>query len=463
MDLFYTISKYKLNIDKKIDGKIMKHYELKGIEGYLNRFKQIRGIERIDDNVIRIEFDKGVYIGFDLLRGGAEIFDAKELSALRSYSAPFDNLLKKRFSGAELKRVFLVNDDKVLKIDCLLKGAYKSTKSSLQLEFTGRHTNAIILDENGVVLEALRHIDSDKSFRPIQPGLVLKPLKPYKGERKSGKLENVEEYLKDRAKKRIENRLKVLKNRYSKQLKKRILRLKDELAKLPDRKELEVEAETYAKYGAIVLANLNRISSFQRSLKAFDFEGNQVEIDLPSLPNPKRMGEYFYNLSRRASNRLKSMHLEEENLISRIRFYECILSNLEAAESEAEIALLFPPKQQRKKRDQKLQCEVFYIDQYRILVGRNERENSWVLKQARANDLWLHLKDRPSSHCIIQSSDRKQIAKWVIQKAAKICVETSVTQPGDYLVDITYRRNVKIEQGAHVTYTNYDTIKVLKE
>jgi len=97
-----------------------------------------------------------------------------------------------------------------------------------------------------------------------------------------------------------------------------------------------------------------------------------------------------------------------------------------------------------------------------VLVGRNERENIWVLKNARAGDIWLHLKERPSSHCIIQTGGKKQIPRDVIKKAAQICVETSTSQPGDYLVDFTHRRNVKIDKGAHVTYTKYDTIKIRK-
>ena len=441
----------------------MKYYELKELIQYFKKFNQIRSIGRIDDNVIRIEFDREIFIGFDMSRGRSELFWADNMLPVREYNAPFDSLLKKRFNGAKILNVTLVDDDKILRFDTALQGAYRFTKTSLQFEFTGRYTNVIILDENSVVLEALRHIDSDASFRIVQPGVVLKPLKPYSGKRQSGTIEDIEEYLKQRAIKRIQNRLHQLKTRYGKQLQKKIERLKSELERLPCKSMLEIEVKTYSTYGAIVLANLHKIEPYETSLTTIDFEGDQITIDLPSLPNPKRIGEYFYNLSRRASNKLKNLHIEEENLKSRIEFYECMLNNLKSAESEAQIALLFPPKQQQhKKKRQNLQCEVFWIDQYRVLVGRNERENVWVLKQARANDLWLHLKDRPSSHCIIQSSHRKQIAKSIIEKAAHICVETSVTQPGDYLVDITYRRNVKIERGAHVTYTNYDTIKIKK-
>jgi len=109
-------------------------------------------------------------------RGRSELFWADNMLPVREYNAPFDSLLKKRFNGAKILDITLVDDDKIVRFDTALQGAYRFTKTSLQFEFTGRYTNVIILDENGVVLEALRHIDSDASFRIVQPGVVLKPL-----------------------------------------------------------------------------------------------------------------------------------------------------------------------------------------------------------------------------------------------------------------------------------------------
>ncbi len=441
----------------------MKHYELKAIVEYLKRFSRIRSLQRIADNVIKIEFDGKKAIGFDLGRGRSEIFDAARSDTTRSYHAPFDAMLKKRFSGAKIVDVSMPKGDKVIKLDVEQKGAYKAVKSTLLLEFTGRYTNAIILDEEGVVLEALRHIDSDSSYRVVKPGVKLKPLMPYEGPRKAGTLEDVETYLLEIGRKRHQRALEDLKKRHRKALLRKIERLQGELAKLPDKEALREDAERFSGYGAIVLANLNKIAPYAKRLEAFDFEGNRVTIDLPALPNPKRAGEHFYALAKRAAAKAENLHIEEENLKSRIAFYERLLKNLEAAKSEEQISLLFPPKQKQRKRESKAHCEVFHIGDYRILVGRNERENVWVLKNARAQDMWLHLKDRPSSHCIIQSDRRRELPKELLAKAAKICVETSVTQPGDYLVDFTHRRNVKITRGAHVTYVNYDTIKVRKE
>ncbi len=440
----------------------MKYYQLEAVAEYLKRFDRIRRAERVGDNVIRLLFDKTDAVAFDLTRGGADIFEASGLQSARSYYAPFDTMLKKRFGGAKILDVYVVGGDRILRIDAALEGAYKAQKSTLQLEFTGRHTNAIILDESENVLEALRHVDSDSSFRIVKPGSPLAPLPPYTGPRKEGRVEDVREWLKERAISRAKARLARLKARHLKALAKKMDRLEKELKKLPDKEELEKKARHMKERGSIVLAHLHEIKPYDRQLKTVDFEGNPITIELPALPNPKRMGEHFYNLSKRAANKAVGLHMEEESLKSRLAFYERVYKNVESAKSEDEISLLFPPKQQRKRKEARAQCEIFWIDNFRVMVGRNERENAWVLKQARAHDLWLHLKDRPSSHCIIQSGGRRQIPREVIEKAARICVETSVTQPGDYLVDTTYRRNVKIVSGAQVNYVNYDTLKIKK-
>ncbi len=68
--------------------------------------------------------------------------------------------------------ISLVNSDKILQIKVKPRSQYKERVITLQLEFTGKYTNAILLNDK-VVIEALRHIDSAKSFRVVQQMLNL--------------------------------------------------------------------------------------------------------------------------------------------------------------------------------------------------------------------------------------------------------------------------------------------------
>ena len=76
------------------------------------------------------------------------------------------------------------NDDRILRFTIAPKSSYKDKIVYLQLEFTGKNTNAILIDDNEVIIEALRHIDADSSFRVIRPGMELLSIPPYEEKRR---------------------------------------------------------------------------------------------------------------------------------------------------------------------------------------------------------------------------------------------------------------------------------------
>jgi len=136
---------------------------------------------------------------------------------------------------------------------------------------------------------------------------------------------------------------------------------------------------------------------------------------------------------------------------------------IEQAKDSHELELLVPKKvtSQRKKEKVK-ECELFWIDDHKVLVGRNSKENQALLKIAKSNDIWMHIRGIPSSHLIIRT-DKQNLPDSVIEKAAKLCVDFSLTQAGDYDVDYTKRKFVKIQEGSNVEYDKYQTVRVRKE
>jgi predicted ribosome quality control (RQC) complex YloA/Tae2 family protein len=95
------------------------------------------------------------------------------------------------------------------------------------------------------------------------------------------------------------------------------------------------------------------------------------------------------------------------------------------------------------------------------MLGKSERGNIELLKTARARDVWLHLQGRPSAHVIIVT-DKQNVPMPIIEGAAKICVDFSLFDKGDFLVDYTPRREVKIQEGANVLYNKYKTVQITK-
>ena len=103
--------------------------------------------------------------------------------------------------------------------------------------------------------------------------------------------------------------------------------------------------------------------------------------------------------------------------------------------------------------------ETFLIEGYKVSLGKNEKGNVDVLKNARARDIWLHLKDRPSCHVII-GTDKQNFPMHIIESAARLCVDFTTTSKDRYLVDYTPRREVTIQSGANVLYNKYKTIEI---
>jgi len=156
----------------------MKLYELKAIAKRLNDFTFISRVRRIEDNTLEIMFDKSESYFFTMTRGHSFVYKAPSQRPLQGYNAPFDTLLHTLLSGSKLMHVDVPNDDRILRFTIAPKSSYKDQIIYLQLEFTGKNTNAILIDDNEVIIEALRHIDADSSFRVIRPGMELLALPP---------------------------------------------------------------------------------------------------------------------------------------------------------------------------------------------------------------------------------------------------------------------------------------------
>ena len=398
-----------------------------------------------------------------MTRGASFVYISDSIRPLQSYNAPFDNLLHSLLSASKLLKVEIPNSDRILRLTVSPKSAYKEKKVIVQFEFTGRHTNAILIDENEVVIEALRHIDANSSFRVIKPSIELLPLPPYPQKEEKKTIEDIESYLKDKfidfEKKRIEG----LKKQKLLSVAKKRDKLQKLLDKLPSADSLAIESKRYQNIANIVLANLYQIKPYDKKLKTYDFEGKEITIKLPKGVVPNRISEYFFNQAKRAKTKAKNVHIEEENLSSKIKFYKNMYHAIRQATSSHELELLVPKRAKAQRKREKIkECELFWIDDYKVLIGRNSKENQGLLKLAKSNDIWMHIRDIPSSHLIIKT-DKQNLPNSIIEKAGKLCVDFSLTQAGDYDVDYCKRRFVKIQEGSNVEYDKYKTVRVRKE
>ncbi|MCF6243526.1 MAG: NFACT RNA binding domain-containing protein [Sulfurovum sp.] len=441
----------------------MKLYELQAIAAQLNNFTFISRARRIEDNTLEIMFDKSQSYFFNMVRGHSLVYKAASQRPLQGYNAPFDTLLHSLLSGSKLIAVDLPNNDRILRFTIAPKSSYKDKTVYLQLEFTGKNTNAILLDENEVIIEALRHIDSDSSFRVVRPGMELLAIPAFERTEKTQVIDDIDAYLEQKFTDIQSKKLLEIKKQKLSTVAKKIKKFKQLLDKLPNKEKLAQNAKEHNNTGNLILANLYQIKPYDTKLKTFDFEGKEVNITLPKDTKVNRMSDYYFNLSKRAKSKAKNVHIEQENLNSKMVFYENIYYALEQANTPYELELLVPKRAKSLRKKEKLrEGELFWIEDYKVLVGRNSNENQKLLGLAKSNDIWMHTKGVPGSHVIIRT-DKQNLPESVLLAAAKLCVDFSTSQAGNYLVDYTKRKFVKIQEGSSVEYDKYQTLSILKE
>lgn len=437
----------------------MKYYILKEVVEYLSsRAHSIRLIKRIDNNIIIIEFNNKDILYFDMAKGNSSIFKTKQtLKSKKDFNAPFDVVLQKRFNNSKVESIELYNDDKIINIKVNSSSSYKQLTTILQLEFTGKHTNIIILDENRVILEALRHIDEFSSSRVVKVGIKLDEIPKQDFVPKIEVVENIENYLYEVFEQKESKNLENLKKQKILQIEKKIKKLEKTINSLPKKEELEKDSITLYEKANLILANLHTLSPYQESFKTYDYQGNEVEIELDCSSSASKYSNDLFKKAKKAKQKSQNISLEKDNLDEKVSFLKRMINNLKEASTIEECEFLYPKKERNQAKVKKAQpYESFFFEGYKIMLGTSQRENIYLLKNSKASDFWFHLKDRTSSHVIVQNS-KKTIPQSVIEQASMLCAKFSVDSSGTYEVDYTQRRNVKVQSGSNVLYNPYTT------
>jgi len=442
-------------------GKKLKLYEIKAVANYLKQFNFIKKAKRVANNVVELNFGQDWSIFFDLTRGNSTIYKASK-SLINSFNAPFDNQLHALLSHSKILNISVPNDDKIIIFKVKPKSQYKDRVVFARFELTGKYTNLILTNEDNIVIDALHHIDASKSYRVVKPGIELEELLPFKS-KFTGEVKDVEALLEQNYQKINSALVKRLKEQKLNQINKKIRTLSKALNALPNEDELAGEAEILSNIGNIVLANLHLIKPYDKELKTYDFEYKEITIKLPKNVVKNRISEYFFNLAKRAKSKAKNVSIEYNNLNDKLNFYSNIKNAIINSNDPYELELLVPKQARSKaKKDKNKVGELFWIEGYKVMVGRSSKENQELLGLAKSNDIWMHTRDIPGSHVFIRT-DKQNLPESLINSAAKLCVDFSTDMPGNYEVDYTKRKFVKIQEGSNVEYDKYKTVHILKE
>ncbi|MGN1235555.1 MAG: NFACT family protein [Christensenellaceae bacterium] len=234
------------------------------------------------------------------------------------------------------------------------------------------------------------------------------------------------------------------------------------------------DAEENRKKGELITANLYALRKGMRECEAIDYYDETcptVRIPLDETLSPAENAQRYYKKYAKQKRTVAAVRPQTEETMAELDYAESVLSAIERANSpldlteiEEELIDLGLIRFQGKKRKEVVTpFRTYEKEGFRILAGRNNRQNDRLLKTLRAGDLWLHTQKYHSSHVGILSEGRP-VPMSVIGYAAQICARYSDGgKGGKVLVDYCDRRFVKKPSGANpgfVVYTDYHSILV---
>ena len=143
-----------------------------------------------------------------------------------------------------------------------------------------------------------------------------------------------------------------------------------------------------------------------------DYDGNVINLnlcDFSSRSATSLINECFAK-SKKLNLKSKNISIQEENLKDNIKFLDSKIEFVLNAKNINDIKIINPKKPKNQiSADLKSQYESFFVSGVKISVGKNKNENIALLRDAKANDIWMHLRNIPSSHLIIHCSKNKII------------------------------------------------------
>lgn len=246
------------------------------------------------------------------------------------------------------------------------------------------------------------------------------------------------------------------------------------LALLIDRLRECDDAEENKKFGELITANIYAIQKGDKTCTVMDYYDEacpMITIRLDDTLTPSQNAQRYYKKYNKQKRTVVAVTPQKEETEVELDYLDSLLSSIERAEKlidlteiEEELIDLGLIRFQGKKRKEVITpFRTYEVDGFKILSGRNNKQNDRLLKTIRAGDLWLHAQKYHSTHVAILTEGR-EVPDHVLLFAGEICAYYSDgSKGGKIAIDYCDRRFVKKPPKANagfVIYTNYSTILV---
>lgn len=267
---------------------------------------------------------------------------------------------------------------------------------------------------------------------------------------------------------------------------KRLININEKLQECED-------MDKYKLYGELITANLYKIKEeriSEISLENYYNNNNLVSIPLDNKFTPAVNAKKYFKKYNKLKNTLEIVNTQKKETLLELKYIESVIYELENCSNIQDVSdvfeeisenIIFKAKTDtyKSKKNKKIKKSnltknkqvsfnplKYTIDNYTLLVGRNNKENDYLtLKYSKKTDLWFHTKDIHGSHgVLILNNTNIKPDKSILEKCAQIVAYHSKAKNSSNVpVDMCQIKYVKKPNGAKpgmVIYSNNITFYV---
>ncbi|MBF8377604.1 NFACT family protein [Alicyclobacillus mali] len=251
----------------------------------------------------------------------------------------------------------------------------------------------------------------------------------------------------------------------------KLVRLEQEWEDAEAEEQLRVKAELLTAYAHEVPRGASEVE-----LPNYYDDNQPLRIDLDPALDAIANAQRLFRMAAKRKRARQWIEMERENTRRDLRYLEDVLQsladtsleNLEEVRRELEAQGFLARSHRRgtgsKKRSREAEPHAFRSsDGFVIRVGRNNAQNDRLtFRRADKRDVWLHVKDAPGSHVVIERGQADEIPERTVEEAAVLAAYFSkMRDSANVPVDVTEIRHVWKPNGARPGFALYDHQKTL--
>ena len=407
----------------------------------------------------------------------------RDLEKQSKNSTGFVMFLRKRLANSILQTIEKLENERILRFALTAKDELGQTENyTLVAQLTGRSANLFLLDKNDFILDACRETfgaGQEIASRYSPPQMVgeneIKRISEIFPQADSASLsESLDaHFIRQEAERNFQAKANAARTKLKQEISKREKLVK----KLNQDLEKHGDAESWKRFGDLLLANLAMAIREGNTVLVTDFYDEntptvEIEVD-KNVPLTEAAEKFFkrYTKARNAqtelSKRLGDLQIQISNLNLQKAYLEEAIANRDEqflSDAAGEEIELKPIKLKEKQSENFTGARRYKSsDGYEILVGKGSKDNDFLtFRVAKSSDLWLHAADYPGSHVVVKNPNRAEIPHKTLLEAAQMAAFFSrAKEQPKVAVHYTPKKFVNKPKGAGAGLVSLSSFKTI--